>query len=188
MEFMRKLMFIGVVCCVFNVTARADMFDFGGYLEYHNEVDYYYFSLPTSSTSVEIWTDSYDNGAHFDPITALWDGPTGNLIEQNDDNPGIRPADQTIYDSGISLPSLTAGDYFLTITRYANFASGTNIADGFAYDGQTPVPLLNCYGCYHLNLSYIDAPAPGPVVPLPGAFLLGMLGLGTAGIKLRKYS
>lgn len=189
MEFIGRIMFIGVVCCVLNIATQADMFDFEGYLDYHNDVDYYYFNLSTSSTLVEIWTDSFDSGAHFDPITALWDGPTGNLIAENDDNASIRPADQTYWDSGISLSSLSAGDYFFTIARYANFASGTNIADGFAYDGQTPSPLANGYGYYHLNFSGVNnVIEPGPVVPVPGAVLLGILGLSTAAMKLRKFS
>jgi hypothetical protein len=196
MEFMRRIMFIGVVCFVFNVTTQADMFDFEGYIDYNNEVDYYYFSLSTSSTLVEIWTDSYDNGAHFDPITALWDGPTGNLIAENDDDASIRPADQTTWDSGIALSSLSAGNYFFTIASYSNFASGSNITDGFAFDGQSPIPIEQWWvyapGYYHLNFSGVNSViVPGPiddiVVPVPGAVLLGMLGLSTAGMKLRKF-
>ena len=197
MEFTRRIMFIGAVCCVFNVTTQADMFDFEGYIDYHNEVDYYYFNLSTSSTLVEIWTDSYDSGAHFDPITALWDGPTGNLIAENDDEASIRPADQTSWDSGISLSSLSAGDYFFTITPYNNWASGSNIADGFAFDGQAPIPIeqwwINAPGYYHLIFSGVNSvivpvPVDNVVVPVPGAVLLGMLGLSTAGMKLRKFS
>jgi len=190
---MRRIMFIGVVCCVFNVTTQADMFDFEGYIDYHNEVDYYYFNLSTNSTLVEIWTDSFDGGANFDPITTLWDGLTGDLIDEDDDNDTIRPLTQTYYDSGIAISSLSAGDYFFTIASYANFASGLNIADGFAFDGQTPIAITlyqmfdgqyPSSGYYHLNFSGVD----GVVVPVPGAVLLGMLGLSIAGMKLRKYS
>jgi len=193
MGFMRRIIFVGVLCCVFNVTAHADMFDFEGNIDYHNEVDYYYFSLSTSSTLVEIWTDSYDGGANFDPITALWDEPTGNLIAQNDDDASIRPADQTSWDSGIALSSLAAGDYFFTIASYNNFASGSNISDGFAFDGESPIPIeqwwVEAPGYYHLNFSGVDSVGePVPVVPVPGAVLLGMLGLGTAGMKFRKHS
>jgi len=47
------------------------------------------------------------------------------------------------------------------------------------FDGQYPSS-----GYYHLNFSGVD----GVVVPVPGAVLLGMLGLSIAGMKLRKYS
>lgn len=33
-----------------------------------------------------------------------------------------------------------------------------------------------------------DPPPPGPVVPLPAAFVLGMLGMGAAGWRLRKFA
>lgn len=184
---MRRIIFIGVVCCIFNVTTQADMFDFDGYINYHNDVDYYYFTLSTSSTPVEIWTDSFDGGAHFDPIIALWDVLTGDLIEENDDNSTVRPSDQTVYDSGIVTSSLSAGDYILTITPYSNWAAGTNISAGFVFDGEIPIPIeqwwVKAPGYYHLNFTGVDN-----VVPVPGAVLLGMLGLGAAGIKLRKYS
>lgn len=182
-----------ILVCAFGTLAQAADFDFEGYINYHNEVDYYYFTLSTDSTLVEIWTDSYDSGAHFDPITALWNTGTGALIAQNDDNSSIRPADQTSWDSGIVLSPLSAGDYFFTIASYANFASGTNIADGFAYDGQTPIPIEQWWvyapGYYHLNFAGVDSvDIPDGVIPVPGAVLLGMLGLSVAGIKLRKFA
>jgi len=41
--------------------------------------------------------------------------------------------------------------------------------------------------CFGMDNFYINEPAPPPV-PLPGAFLLGMLGLSVAGVKLRKHA
>ena len=170
---------VGLVLAVFVGSSQAG-FDFDGYLYYHNDVAHHNFTLATAVTNVEIWTDSYDGGTNFDPILALWNATTGDLIEQNDDNASIRPADQDAYDSGILLGSLAAGDYFCTIARFSNFANGLNISDGFLYDGDTPVP-LQYGGYYHMNFEGLC------VIPAPGAVLLGSIGVGLVGwLKRRK--
>jgi hypothetical protein len=177
---------VGLALALLGTGAQAAFFDFDGYIDYHNEVDTYPFTLLSDATLVEIWTDSYDGGANLDPITALWDAGTGALIAQNDDNSSIRPAEQTIFDSGISIASLSAGDYFFTLAAFPNFANASTIADGFRYDGATPIPIVgwstNGGPYYHLNFS-----GDVLVTPLPGAIVLGMLGLSVAGVKLRRH-
>jgi len=82
----------GLMLAAFVGVSQAGGFDFDGYINYHNEVDYYYFALASDSTSVEIWTDSFNSGVNFDLITALWNATTGDWIVENDDNDTIRPA------------------------------------------------------------------------------------------------
>jgi len=188
---MKKMIFIALICA-FGASAQAD-FDFDGFIANHNSIVTFNFGLATDSTSVEIWTDSFDSGANFDPITALWNASTGALIAQNDDNSSIRPATQTFWDSGIALPFLAAGNYFFTVASYANFANGSNISDGFRFDGQAPVAITSYAmangtyprsGYYHVNFAGVDSASP--IVPVPGAFLLGSLGLGFATWRLKR--
>ena len=52
-----------------NSTASASVFHFEGMIDYHNDVVFTYFTLDDDATDVRIWTDSFDDGANFDPIT-----------------------------------------------------------------------------------------------------------------------
>jgi hypothetical protein len=182
------LVAIGVLC--FAVGAQANTFNFTGDIAYNTDVVYFNFSLANDATNVRVWTDSFQNGANFDPITALWTG-TGNLIAQNDDNQTVNPSTQTYWDSGFTLATLAAGNYQFTVAAYANFANGTTLADGFSYDGQTPVPITqwwaNAPGYYSVWFDGVDQAASN--VPIPGAVWLlgsGLFAMGGLRLKLRK--
>ncbi len=132
---------VGVMMFGMTGIASASSFTFNGNIANHNDVVKIGFSLSSDATDVKVWTDSFQNGTNFDPITAVWrrNGTDYDKIGQNDDNPYIAPG-QTYYDSGLTFSSLSAGNYLFTIATYANFANGSHLSDGFAYDSQTPIP------------------------------------------------
>jgi len=179
---MKKMFIIGLVLVTlgFSVAAQAGTFHFTGNIQYHNDVVQFNFNLANDAFNVRVWTDSFQNGVNFDPITALWKG-NGDLIAENDDNPSVNPGTQTYWDSGFTLPSLSAGNYIFTVASYANFAKGSNLADGFLYDGQTPIPIQQWWnqGAGYWSV-WFDGVDQVTVVPLPGTLLLlgsGLLSL-----------
>lgn len=177
----------GLLACL---PAAAITVNFTGNITYHNDVVEFEFSLLDDATNVRIWTDSFDNGANFDPITALWTGG-GNLIAENDDNDTINPSTQTYWDSGFELASLSAGDYLFTVASFANFANGATLAEGFSYDGDTPIAIENWWnegtGYYSVWFDGVDSAAPGTPIPEPASMTLFGLGLGGLAVRrLRK--
>ena len=191
--------------------SQAASFTFSGNIANHNDIVRVDFSLATDATNVRVWTDSFlatepiqtGPGTNFDPITALWNTDTGARIGENDDNSSIAPG-QTYFDSGFSLATLAAGNYFFTMATFANFANGDNISNGFAYDAQTPIAIAdfdqpanagNLRGTFwRINLDGVDS-ASGPAnpnpsaIPLPGAvWLFGSALVGFAGFARKKFA
>lgn len=191
--------------------SQAASFTFSGNIANHNDIVRVDFSLATDATNVRVWTDSFlatepiqtGPGTNFDPITALWNTDTGARIGENDDNSSIAPG-QTYFDSGFSLATLAAGNYFFTMATFANFASGDNISNGFRYDAQTPIAIAdfdqpanagNLRGTFwRINLDGVDSasgptiPIPSPI-PLPGAvWLFGSALVGFAGFARKKFA
>jgi len=187
----RNTLALATVLAGASLNAHAALFNFTGQIEFHNDVVEIAFTLDNDATNVRVWTDSFQSGVNFDPITALWDA-SGNLIDENDDNDFVNPATQTFYDSGFTIASLSAGDYLFTVATYANFAVGSTLADGFNYDNQQPIPLtvwdqpandVNMGPNWSVWLDGVDSasnpndPGNGNDVPEPAPLALAALGL-----------
>ena len=179
--------------------AHAADFSYSGNIAYHNDVVKAEFTLNADTTNVKVWTDSYQSGTNFDPITAVWklNGSTWDIVGQNDDNPNIAPG-QSGFDSGLVFSSLTAGSYLFTVATYNNFANGQTLAQGFNFDGQAPIALanwnqpsshLNMGTYWHLNISGVDT-STAPIItsnaPEPETYALLMAGLGLVGFAARR--
>jgi hypothetical protein len=185
---------ISVALGVFTQAASAADFSFSGNIRYHNDVVRIDFTLDSDATNVRVWTDSFNSGENFDPITAVWSLPTGALVGENDDNDTIGP-DQTYFDSGLVFPFLSTGSYAFTVTPYDNFAP-SNLFDAFGYSGQTPIPIaewcqpasddcLDQKGTFwRVNLSGVDSATPP--VPEPSTYLLLLGGLAVTSLVARR--
>lgn len=187
---MKKIntLLISSACLLLSTQASSAVFNFTGEIEFHNDVIQTSFTLQNDAVGVRIWTDSYQGGANFDPITALWD-ENGNKLFENDDNSSVNPATQTIFDSGFSLANLAAGNYIFTIATYNNFSVSSLLSDGFSFDSEQPVglsdwcqPASSCDmgGDWSLWLDGVDSASVSPI-PEPSTYALMLGGLGLVG-------
>ncbi|XZG71307.1 DVUA0089 family protein [Chitinibacteraceae bacterium HSL-7] len=187
-----KLKLATLACAsLFAASAQAAVFDFSGAISYHNDVIRIGFTLNQDANDVRVWTDSFRDGANFDPITAVWQkvGSDWSLIGENDDRSNIAPG-QTRYDSGLTFDTLGAGEYLFTIATYNNFANGATLSQGFKFDGQTPISLAvwnqpanhtNMGRNWSVHLSGVDAvTAPVPEPETYALMGMGLLGLAAA--------
>lgn len=181
---------ISSACLVLSTQANSAVFNFTGEIEYHNEVISTYFTLENDALNVRVWTDSFQGGVNFDPITALWDATSGIRIDQNDDNRTINPATQTSFDSGFFLPSLASGDYIFTIATYNNWSKTSLLSDGFTFDSEQPIALSEwCQPASSCNMGtewsvWIDGVDNASVlspIPEPSTYALMLGGLGLVG-------
>lgn len=207
---MRHLLIITTVfALLLSSSAWAARFEFDGTIDFHNDIALIGFSLDSTASNVNVYTDSFNFGldGNFDPITALWHAD-GTLIAQNDDI----STGAFNWDSGFFLDSLDAGDYFFTVASYNNFAKGTDpsdgsfsqwdeimMSDGFMLDDDSPVPIeewaladgmetTGMSGYYHVVLEGVDSAfqedPDTSATPEPGTlFLLGSGLLGFIGAR-----
>lgn len=196
----------------FGVAASAGTQNYSFTGNFSGDADVQFFNFTIGATSdVTLRSYSYAGGTMadgtviaaggFDPILALWDG-NGNLIEQYDDGPGPVPGDPDNgrhYDTNLTLTGLAAGSYTASIMQYDNFASGSNLSDGFRYTDASFTAGAGCsngqfcdaFGSNRTSAWAFDvlgvdtAVTPNPsAVPLPAGLpliLTGLLGVGILG-------
>lgn len=181
--------------------AQAANVSFAGHIAYNTDVVQIAFSLDGAQSLTRLWTDSWQAGLNFDPTLILWvkEGSGYSLIGGNgmdhDDDNSVDPA-QGFYDSGLSLPALAAGHYLLTLGASPNYASGTRLSDGFAFDAMTPTLVADWNQPSHdlnandqkgsfwrVNLSGVNTAS---VVPEPATLALILAGLSTLLLARRR--
>ena len=179
--------------------AQAASFSFAGNIAYSTDVVQVAFTLQSDGSQVRLWTDAWRDGLNFDPTLTLWirDDVGYTWVGDNDDDNIIDPA-QGYYDAGLSLATLTAGQYLVTLGAAPNYANGTRLSQGFALDGSTPtlislwnqpsynVNANNQKGTFwRLNLSGVDTAA---TVPEPATAVLILAGLSATLLSRRRMS
>lgn len=164
--------------------AQAADHTFSGHIEYHSDIVRIGFSLNADATDVKLWTDSFKSGLNFDPMMAVWALPVGAKLGENDDA-SVAPG-QTYFDAGLAFASLAAGNYLLTVSTYPNWAVSDHLADGFSFDGETPIAIADwCQpssgSCtdqkgtfWRVHLTGVDVAAP---IPEPQSYALMAIGL-----------
>jgi len=132
---------------------------YSGHMVWHNQVEYHTIQIYSGSGHLRIWTDSYGNGASFNPVLTLW--RNGVKLAMNDDNTTFNYY-QSRLDAGIELFGLADGTYVATITAYPNLPLGNSIGGGFTYDLEAPVPMA----------TWCPPGTPGPSCPKDRHFSL----------------
>lgn len=162
-----------------------------GELRFHNSLVHIDFDV-ASAGNVSMWTDSWQSGLNVDPMLSLF-GAQGQLLDWNDDDAAASA--ERAYDAGLSL-WLAAGHYRLTLSASFNGPQGGTLAEGFAYDGETPIPVPDWnQPSYDLNSNNqkgmawrvnFDGVQQAAVVPEPQRAALLISGLLALGLLLQR--
>jgi len=177
------------------LAAQAADLTFSGQAMNHNDKIVIDFQVAAGST-VSLWTDSWQSGLNFDP--QLYVARGGVIVDHNDDNEiaSLASAGAGYYDAGMQFTATAPGSYRLVLNAASNDARGTTLAQGFAYDGSTPIKLADWNqpsydvnandqkgGFWRVNLSGVTQAS---VVPEPGRTGLMWAGLLSMALVLRK--
>jgi hypothetical protein len=160
-----------------------------------NDVDFYAFASGAGGAHFDI------DGAAFDTILTLFNS-AGTVIAYGDDSAPADAGSASTADSFIGTIDLAAGNYFVTVTRFNNFAEGTfapgtsrppltrpdGFSGGFLVSGAPTgnsafVASGNDAGlAYTLHISLENA----AVIPEPESSALLLAGLGLLGFAARR--
>lgn len=138
---------------------------------YRTDVDWFRFSVDAgSSLHLDIDTDNW--GGLFDTTMALWD-PVGNLMAQSDDfgyDPGSTYAGLYYYNSQIYSTAFVTGTYYVSVSDYANFATGFSPFGSYGSSGY-----YGTGGAYDLHISASTPSAvPEPATATIWSLLCGI--------------
>lgn len=145
-----------------STSVHAADFSFTGTFRQDDDVQLFNFAVGAPS-NVTLRTWSYAGGTNaagaiiprggFDPILALF-GPTGALIDQNDDGSGVATdLSGAAYDTLLSS-LLAPGNYTVAVMQFNNFAIGPNLVDGFTRTGEG-----NFTGSVNFNAACANVPS-----------------------------
>jgi len=207
---MKKLAFIIAVCALIAVPVRADMILNGSFEEGDSIPAGSFLTLNPGSEAIDDWTVIGKGVKVIDYIGGYWQaadgvrsldlngnpGPGGvtQVISTNIDdtylvtfsmagNPDGGPVIKTMDVSAIGTTTQTATFTFNTTGKSKTNMGWTQYDWTFVADADlTTLQFMSTTGtAYGPALDMVS------VVPIPAAVLIGMLGLGVAGLKLRKY-
>lgn len=167
-----------------SLSAQAADLSFSGQAVNHNDKIVIDFQV-AAGAQVSLWTDSWQSGLNFDP--QLYLASAGTLVNADNDSGSLVHAGAGYYDAGLQFTAATAGSYRLVLNASSNDALGTTLPQGFSYDADAPIKLVDWNqpgydinandqkgGFWRLNLSGVQQAA---VVPEPGSLALMLAGL-----------
>ncbi|KQW42768.1 MULTISPECIES: DVUA0089 family protein [unclassified Roseateles] len=182
-----------LLAAALSVGAQAADLSFSGQAVNHNDKIVIDFQVAAGST-VNLWTDSWQSGLNFDPQLFLTSG--GNIVLEDDDGGSAINAGAGYYDAGLQFTAAGAGSYRLVLNAASNTSLGASLGDGFAYDADAPIALVDWNqpsydvnandqkgGFWRLNLSGVEQAA---LVPEPGRIGLMLAGLLSMTLVLRQ--
>lgn len=183
---------IALALAALSLASPAADLSLSGQIAHHNDRVVIDFDVAAGS-SVRLWTDSWQSGLNFDPQLFL--ASAGLIVNADDDGGSLVDGGAGFYDAGLQFTAATSGRYRLVLNAASNSALGQTLADGFAYDGDTPLALADWNqpsydinandqkgGFWRLQLQGVEQAA---VVPEPGRIALLMAGLLSIALTVR---
>jgi hypothetical protein len=187
---MRQLIAIALLAAT---TAQAADLSLSGQAVNHNDKVVIDFQVNAGST-VSLWTDSWQSGLNFDPQLFVTSG--GLIVHADDDGGSFISAGAGDFDAGLQFMAAAAGSYRLVLNAASNNALGAALGDGFAYDAEAPIALVDWAqpgydlnandqkgGFWRLHLSGVEQAA---VVPEPDRYAMLAAGLLSIALVVRR--
>lgn len=182
-----------LVAGLISLQAGATDLSFSGQAVNHNDKIVIDFQVAAGST-VSLWTDSWQSGLNFDPQLFVAQGDA--IVLADNDSGSLVNAAAGYFDAGLQFTAAAAGSYRLVLNASSNDALGTTLSQGFTYDGQAPIRLVDWNqpgydinandqkgGFWRVNLSGVETAA---VVPEPAGWALLLPGLLALGLAARR--